>query len=201
MQISYLTNMEGSQNFPVWGALPLPPIHQVWSLSNCNFPCYSDLKKVNGNFNAHTHTHIHPWRTGKCPVTGNKKMKTMKSETLFFSNLELTPFSWKFAKKEWWNHATLCDVEVDATIPFTMETQMHTVFCVLLLIVRDVACIASAIMRWWCMNLALYSAFPFPSLKDGEIVFILTNSALRCCSKRLAQAICSLVYNWAWCCS
>ena len=74
MQISYLTYMEGPQNFPVWGALPLPAIHQVSSLSNFNFPCYSDLKKVNRNFNAHTHIHTHPhtrhtyiWRTSKCP--------------------------------------------------------------------------------------------------------------------------------------
>ena len=51
--------MEGPQNFSVWGALPLPAIHQVLLLSSFNFPCYSDLKKVNQNFNAHTYTPPH----------------------------------------------------------------------------------------------------------------------------------------------
>ena len=62
MQISYLTYMEDPQNVPVWGTLPLPAIHQVLALSSFNFPWYSDLKKVNRNFNAHKyiHTHIHP---------------------------------------------------------------------------------------------------------------------------------------------
>ncbi len=57
MQISYLTFMEGTQNIPVWGALPLPGIHHVLLLSSFNFSCYSDLEKVNWNLNIHTYTH------------------------------------------------------------------------------------------------------------------------------------------------
>ena len=60
----------------MWGALPLPAVHQVVSLSTFNFSCYSNLKKVNRNFNAHpppTYTHIQE-KTSKYHLSGDAKM-------------------------------------------------------------------------------------------------------------------------------
>ncbi len=81
--------MEGPQIFPVWGALPLPAIHQVLLLSSFNFPCYSDLKKVNRNFNAHTPPHTHPhihtyihledWEVSRCRRHKKRSIKTQST--------------------------------------------------------------------------------------------------------------------------